>query len=181
MPLTEANPIPVGAPGYPSAEDMVLPVPFVSQRPYKNLAWAACGAMVLQYNHINVGVSGIASKTLGMDCSGIPPPCDKAVWPQDMYKAYGFSCQIAKEALSPQSVKAHIANMQPVQAYFQWRDGAAHMVLIVGYYADGDLLVYDPFRGMGRQTYRAVLYAYGRGSWQATYYNIRRASNVPLA
>jgi hypothetical protein len=181
MPLYEANPVPVGASGNPSADDIVLPVPFVSQRPYKNLSWAACGAMVLKYNNVNVSLSDIASKMLGIDCSGMTPPCDTAVSPQDMYRAYGFTCQIVGAPLSPQSVKAWIAKMQPIQPYFQWRDGGNHTVLIVGYYANGDLLVYGPLRGMGRQTYRAVLYAYGRGTWQRTWYNIRNDSNVPLS
>jgi hypothetical protein len=181
MPLSEANPVPVSARGNPRGDDMVLPVPFVSQKPYNNLSWAACGAMVLQHNYINVNLSDIASKVLGMDCRSMPPPCDKPVWPQDMYKAYGFSCQTVGAPLNLRSVKARIANMQPVQAYFQWEDGLGHMVLIVGCYANGDLLVHDPLRGRGRQTYHAVLYGYGRGSWQRTWYHFRRGSHVPLS
>jgi hypothetical protein len=181
MPLSEANPIPIGTPKKDGAHDMFLSVPFVSQRPYKNLSWAACGTMVLKFNHVDVSLSEITSKTLGLDCSGMPPPCDTMALPENVYKTYGFGCQVVEAPLSPQSVKACIANMQPVQVYFQWQDGSGHVVLITGYYENGDLLVHDPLRGTGRQTYRAVFYAYNRGTWQRTLYNFRRTFYVPRA
>jgi len=141
--------------------------------------------MILRYNHSsNDSLSDIASKVLGINCNANPAPdaCDTAVWPESMYHAYGFSCEMAGGALSPQSVRAFIANMQPVQPYFQWRDDEGnHTVLIVGYYADGDLLIYDPLLGIGRQKYEFVLYAYGRGTWQETWCNIIRRANVPIA
>jgi len=184
MPLGATQTVPV-KPSPPNAQDVTLGITYVTQKPFKNLCWAACGAMIFQYYKIpNVSIGDIASKVLGLNCNLQPAPaaCDTAVWPQNMYGAYDFSCQTAGAALSLQSVQAWIANMQPVQPYFQWSDDEGnHTVLIVGYYANGDLLIYDPLWGIGRQTYQFVLYAYGRGTWQDTWYNIRPLSNVPLA
>jgi hypothetical protein len=179
MPLFEVNAIPIGAPEKAGTHDMFLSVPFISQRPYKNLSWAACGAMVLKFNHVDVSLSEIASKTLGCGCSGMPPPCDITPLPEDVYKAYGLGCQVIEAPLSPQSVKSCIASMQPVQVYFQWKDGSGHVVLIVGSYESGDLLVHDPLRGAGRQAYQSVFYAYNHGTWQRTLCNFGRASYVP--
>jgi hypothetical protein len=182
MPLAAAEPVSLSGPPRHAVHDMVLPVPFVSQRPYQNLSWAACGAMVLQYSNVNKSLSKIVSDTLGPDCT--PTTCDKPFWPENMYKAYGFACQIIESPLTLQSVKAWIANTQPVQAYFLWRDGeGSHTVLIVGCNADDDwLMVYDPLYGISWQSYQTVLFASGRGgTWQRTWYNIRNDSNVPLS
>jgi hypothetical protein len=114
MPLFEAAPVSIDPSGRPSTQDLFLPVPFVSQRPYSNLSWAACGAMVLNYNDVYTSLSDIASKLLRTDCSNMPPSCDKAVSPQDMYKTYGFAFHILEAPLRPLSMRACIANMQPV-------------------------------------------------------------------
>lgn len=183
MPLAVANGTKVSTSSTPDAGDLILPVPFVSQQPYKDLCWAACGAMILKYYKVSTTLGEIASKVLGLNCNvqPIPTVCDTVAWPEDLYGAYGFSCQTAGGALSPQAVRAWIANLQPIQPYFQWNDDEGnHTVVIVGSYANGDLLVYDPLAGIIRQTYQSVLYALGRGTWQDTWYNIR-PSNVPLA
>lgn len=187
MPLAAAQPVPVPSPPGAAAQDIVLAVPFVSQKPFANLCWAACGAMIFQYYHVpNATLCSIASGILGVNCCANPPQAgcdttDQRTWPQNVYNAYGFTCQYPGRALTQQEVQAWIANMQPVQPYFQWRDNEGnHTVLIVGYYANGDLLVYDPLYGVGRQSYQFVLTAYNRGSWQDTWYDIR-LSDVPLA
>jgi Papain-like cysteine protease AvrRpt2 len=132
--------------------------------------------MIFQYYHKpNISITDIASKILGVDCSANPQPlkCDNPIWPSVVYTAYGFTCQQAGAALNLQSIQASIDNLLPVQPYFQWQDTVgSHTVLIVGYYSNDDLLIYDPDLGIGRQSYETVLYAYGRGSWQDTWYNI---------
>lgn len=69
---------------------------------------------------------------------------------------------------------ANEQNEQPVQAYFEWKGGSSHTALIVGCTADDDyLLVYDPLKGKHWLRWKTVVDAYGKGSWQRTYCNIR--------
>jgi hypothetical protein len=186
MPLAATQPVAVSPVATSANQDMILPVPFVSQEPYKELCWAACGSMIFQYYHMsNVDVLDLASKISKLDCQMNPMPigCDSAAWPCDLYTAYGFTCQRVLAPLTLRSIRACIADMQPIQPYFQWNDDEGnHTVLIVGCYANDDLLVYDPdpMLGTGRQSYQTLLYAYGRGSWQRTWYNIM-PSNAALA
>jgi hypothetical protein len=168
------NPITIPSVPQHGENDQDLTVPFVAQQPYKNLCWAACGAMVLQYYFEDVEITDVAGKMFG-NCTGMPTRCDQPAWPDEMYKAYGFGCQIVEQALTLQAVRAWIANTQPVQAYYQWWDDTGHTVLIVGCSADDDwLLVYDPLWGIGWQSYQTVLQGSGRGgTWQRTWCNIR--------
>jgi hypothetical protein len=184
MPLAATRTVPVTNPIAPSAHDVVLPVTFVSQRPYKNLCWAACGSMILQYySTANSGLTDIVTTVLGSACKGEPVPgiCDIARWPQDMYAAYGYSCQYDYAQPTPQFVQAWINNTQPIQPYYQWDSGEGnHTVLIVGWYANEpviDLLVYDPLAGIGRQSFDLATQGGGPGSWQGTWYDIRPPSN----
>jgi hypothetical protein len=181
MPLrTDGVPIPP-APGS-DAHDTVLPVPYFSQNPYLNLCWAACAQMVMAYNHItNVNLCDIASKIFHTDCCADLRSCDAAAWPWQVYDSYGISYKTAGGAMSPNSLQAWIGALRLVQAYFQWSDDHGnHTALIVGYYANGDLLVYDPKWGIGRQNYNFVLHGYGMGSWQETWYDME-SSGGPLA
>lgn len=167
-------PPPGGAPG-----DQLLPVPYYSQGSYRDLCWAACCEMVLQYNHAgSFQLCEIMSRVFNADCCTDPASYDTAVWPNTAYSAFGFTCQAAGGAMSPQSVQAWIAALYPVQPYFVWNDNqGSHTALIVGQYADGRLEVYDPKWGTGPQSYQYVLQGYGMGSWQDTWYDIVRGSN----
>jgi hypothetical protein len=185
MALAAKQTIPVKGSPTTSPQDVVLPVPYVTQQPYKNLCWAACGAMILQYYHTSgSALADVVSKMFGAKCEAQPIPgtCDSTAWPQELYAAYGYTCQSAGGPLTPQSVQAWITNTQPVQPYFQWNDDEGnHTILIVGWYANEpniDLLVFDPLAGIGRQSYQMVLHAGGKGTWQDTWYNIR-PPNVP--
>jgi len=175
MPLAVTETTPIPSPAARSSGDLLLPIDFVSQRPYRNLCWAACGSMVLQYYHVaNSSLLEVASRVLGHDCTASPSGCDTAIWPETMYQSYNFSCDKAAGPLTPHSIRAFISALQPVQPYLQWADDEGnHTILIIGSYSNGDVYVLDPWWGVGRQSYQSVLYAYNRGTWQATWCNIR--------
>jgi len=71
-------------------------------------------------------------------------------------------------------VKFEIDAARPLEPYYAWRGGGAHIAIIRGYYGNGDLDVVDPWYGQARRTYANVLSAYGLGGWTKTYTGLQR-------
>jgi len=61
-----------------------------------------------------------------------------------------------------------------MMTYYAWTGGGAHVAVLRGVYANGDLDINDPWYGPGRRTYNAVLSGYGYGQWAMSYTGIRR-------
>ena len=160
-----------------------MPVPFVSQEPnqYRNLCWAACGAMILRYKNFNVQLSDVVFRTqewLGNpNCT--PARCDEDLEPWLVYKAFGFGYDRVRDLpLAPDNVEQLVRARIPIEVYWKWNNGGGHVVLIVGLYADGDLQIFDPEKSYNppqsgdKLPYDEVLCAVGnRGSWQDTLTN----------
>jgi hypothetical protein len=66
-------------------------------------------------------------------------------------------------------VQVEVGAGRPLNVYFAWRGGGAHLAVVRGYFGNGDLDVHDPWYGPGRRSYANVLCAYGLGSWTLTY------------
>jgi hypothetical protein len=163
-------------PGDPAAgQDVLLPLPYVSQRPYTNLCWAACVEMVFRLNGVsNVPMCQMCSMVVNHDCcdsweDGI---CDRGHWPQDIYAKGHFNCESMNAPATPQSVKQEIDAGRPVEVFYKWNSGSFHTALIYGYCADGRFAVADPWFGETPMPYESIVDGYGRGGWMVTYYHL---------
>jgi hypothetical protein len=176
MALASSNPAPVLTPASLSPKTNILKkVPFISQNPYRELCWAACGAMVLSYKKkVNVSLADAVSTTLGSSCT--PATCNFAEELDLVYTKNKFVCDNKPITLGRQGVRDLIDAEQPVQVYWQWNNGGdgtpGHTVLIVGYRADGHQLVYNSLeQGGDWLSFGNVCDANGEGTWQATLSN----------
>lgn len=179
MPLNVSG-MPIAIPDSEAPPTVALPVPYATQNPYLNLCWAACGQMVFGYHHINVTMCTLASKVFNQDCCTDLTVCDQPAWPYQVYDVCQVTYKSVGGPMSANSVSDWIRSLYPIQIYFQWTGGGAHTALIVGFFDDGDLLIYDPKWGSARQSYDFVLKGYGVGSWQETWYDME-TSGGPLA
>lgn len=173
-------------------EDMVqggllLPVPFISQNPAKNLCWAACCEMVLRANNrTDKRICDIAALFAGgANCcpDATVQACDQDQSAEDAYTKCGISFQGPYSyAFSWQGLvnEIQIAH-RPVEVLYRWNDGSGqHLALLTGLHPSGYLFVNDPWKGWGWMTYQDVLDGYGLGEWIMTYQGIGN-SLAPLA
>lgn len=177
MTIRQTRPIPIPnapaaalvAPGAPA--DDLLRVPFIRQQQL-NWCWAACCEMLLQFHSLTpASQCQMASHVFGRTCCAAPlhPDCDQGAWPDDVYGDFGVWVRRWDQVFSEGEVEAFIAAKTPLEVYYAWTGGKAHVAIIVGRFANGDLLVHDPSYGTGRRSYRAVVSAYGLGAWTMTY------------
>jgi hypothetical protein len=130
-----------------AAEDaapVLLNVPYISQRPFRYLCWAACCEMVLNfYGDETHPLCALCTRAIGgaYDCCAQmnPAQCDKGHWPQDIYVAAGMDCSPVAGPLTPPSIAQEIDRGRPVEPFYRWNTGAIHTALICGYYPDGNL------------------------------------------
>src|SRR5207249_4034488 len=99
MPLKMAEPMQIAALPVKEAQEVgatLFPVPYVSQKPFINLCWAACCAMVYAYyKHGNVRLCDIVSAAFGLNCCAAPSSsaCDQSNWPENAYTQLRFNWQ----------------------------------------------------------------------------------------
>lgn len=184
MPLTIQHGIPIAvtaihalAAPIPAAAVSVLPVPFQRQL-QTNWCWAACCQMVFQFNGLmTVTQCNMASSQFGANCCAAPSngTCNQGNWPDRVYPAYGFQFTRTNASFAMQAVQAEIGARRPLEIYYAWTGGGAHVALVTGFFENGDLQIHDPWYGPGRRTYAFVLSAYGQGAWTITYSQIQRS------
>lgn len=155
----------------PGASSGTLAITFVPQR-LSNWCWAACCEMVFSLFAITRSQCSLASKQVGLQCC-VPTPqpeCNSPQWPETIYKAYDLPYVKYGTDLSLQRVRDEIDKGRPVEAYLEWTHGGAHVVLITGYYENGDLEVCDPLgRSSVRKAFSTLQTADGMGRWSASY------------
>jgi hypothetical protein len=176
MPLRIAQGVTILPP--PAGASAQLNVAYIEQE-QDNWCWAACCEMVFNFNGVNnVRQCDMSSAQFGGDCCASPSSsaCNQGNWPENTYGHYAFNCTKNSVALSLAAVQAEIDSNRPVEVYYAWTGGGAHVALVIGYYDNGDLEVFDPWSsyGPGRRPYSYVLSAYGMGSWTLTYSNLRK-------
>jgi hypothetical protein len=170
------KPIPVSRAAEAPAAATLLSVPYRHQE-QTNWCWAGCCEMVfLYYNINNVRQCDMASFQFGADCCAAPSSsiCNQGNWPENIYPHWGVSCSRSNGSFSLSSVQFEINNDRPVEPYYAWTGGGAHVAIIRGYYDNGDLEVHDPWYGSNRHTFNDVVAAYGLGAWSITYHNLKR-------
>jgi Papain-like cysteine protease AvrRpt2 len=179
MPLRVAQPIPV--PMAAATPPRMLPVQFVKQE-QDNWCWAACSEML--FGLLGFTVNGtvlhqcdLASAQFHGNCCAAPGSsvCNQGCWPENVYNFYGINYSRVEYPLPTSGVQTEINGGRPVEVYLAWSGGtAAHVVLIVGYYDDGELEIYDPYDGPSRHPYSDVVKAFNKGAWTISYLGLRR-------
>ena len=193
MPLRtqHGTPIPIAAPaalaaavappGAPGPGTNPLTLAYMAQQ-QTNWCWAACCEMVFHHAGVNTMVSqcDMATAQFGGACCSTPASaqCNQGNWPQNTYGHYAFGFTYMQNSISFAAVQAEINANRPVEIYYAWSGGpnaGAHVALIVGYYANGDVEVYDPWPayGPGRRAFSYVQNAYNLGAWTMTYTNLQ--------
>ncbi|RCJ16850.1 hypothetical protein A6S26_32365 [Nostoc sp. ATCC 43529] len=174
--VKNGKPIPVPTEPAPPGAANTLNVPYRHQE-QNNWCWAGCCEMVfLYYNLQNVRQCDMATYQFGANCCVVPSSsvCNQGNWPENIYNHYRFSNSRTEAPLLPGLVISQIDSNQPIEPYYAWRNGGAHVAIIRGYYDNGDLEVNDPWYGPSRNSYSDVVTAYGLGTWSKTYFDIRR-------
>ena len=100
--------------------------------------------------------------------------CDKENYPENAYAKLNFPCDPPYDfAFNWQSLinEIQIAN-RPVEAWYDWNGGGAHVALLIGIHPNGYLFVNDPWMGWGWAAYQDVCVAYGEGRWSKSYQGI---------
>jgi hypothetical protein len=159
------------APGAPAP----LAVPYIKQE-QTNWCWAACCEMVFDFNSVTVRQCDMATSQFGGNCCVTPSSavCNQGNWPENVYPQYTFQCLRTNAAFTAAAVQTEINAGRPVEVYYAWTGGGAHVALIIGYYDNGDFEVNDPWYGPGRRTDASVRAAYNFGAWTITYSNLRK-------
>ena len=179
MPLKKyaGTPIPaLPAVAAPGLAGRTLSVPYLAQE-QGNWCWAGCCEMVFHHAGQNSGLTqcAMASAEFGAACCAAPNSgvCNQGNWPENVYSRYGFNYTRLHNAISFAQVKAEIDADRPVEIYYAWTGGGAHVALIIGYLGNGDVVVHDPWGPWGyvsRQfAFSYVQNAYNQGNWTMTY------------
>jgi hypothetical protein len=163
-----------------------LPIPFISQRSYRFLCWAACCAMVMkglhdffpaQASHLPTTVEDVAKAVI--NTGACTPPgqsdLDQRCWPDcAVYELIGEQCTTHGNYIDADLlIQELVQNRRPVMIYIEANGGQiAHVVLIIGYDDHtGFFLVHDPAVGPCKKHYNE-LFSIDSCSWTKTFYNI---------
>jgi hypothetical protein len=152
--------------------DIILPVPYCSQRPYQNLCWAACCEMILGYYQKppQGGINQIASTVLKKNCADLVN-CDDVHSPSDANLGMGIKCTPWNYPFTMEAILRELGAGRPIQTLLEL-NGAQHVILISGV-SNGKLVVLDPWYGRALVDYGQLLDGYVNGGyWQFTYYNL---------
>jgi hypothetical protein len=172
--LFKPIPVPIpaatfGAPG--TGSPTLLPVRYQHQE-QGNWCWAACGSMLIEFYAKPPKLQcDLASWLFSLPCCAQPidSNCDNGAWPSQVYPNFGVSVAEVQNPLQMAEVVAELGAGRPVEVYYAWTGGGAHVALIVGIFPNGDYLVLDPWYGPGPRTEDAVLRGYGMGAWAMSY------------
>lgn len=162
-------------PAPPGGTVLTLNVVFSHQR-QRLWCWAACCEMIFHFLGTNQFTQcDLATNVFAQPCCATPssPACNQPLWPEVVYKGLKFPFTKTMRSLTLEEVRKQIDNNRPVQAYIQWSGTGAHVVLLTGYYGNGDVVVMDPLSdAAARKSFDAVTSADGMGQWTMTYHDL---------
>lgn len=182
MALTTIRPIPVREPfwrrffnlDHPVAAG--APIPFIRQE-QDNWCWAACGEMIIRgMGFGQIRQCDMASARAGAACCQTPDSaeCDQGAWPEVEYIKHGVDLDGRSGSLSRPDVRGELDRGRPVEVYFAWDNGGAHVALIVEEGSRDMWRIHDPWYGTALRSFDDIASGYGMGRWSYTYTNIRR-------
>ena len=182
----------VSAPGAAPLES--LGINYVTQRPQANWCWAACSVMVAGYlgardpdfGNGALSMCHLASLAHNLpNCCADPSSCDLGAWPEVAYVHLSIAHNPdvpsppsnSERVLTLDEIRQQIVgNRRPVEVLYKWKSHGAHVVLITGIYADGQIEVLDPWFGIESPvSYDYVVNARGMGRWAGTYSDFQPA------
>jgi len=144
-----------------------------------NLCWAACAGMLFRFRGFNPVPQqcDLAATEFGQapgTCCVTPIPglCDQGAFPDNTYTRAGVAFNRVLTDIPFADIQTAIDNNQPVEVYYAWTNGGAHVAMLSGYYTDSgvdEVEVDDPYYSGGRLLYSDVQAAYGFGVWNETY------------
>lgn len=136
--------------------------------------WAACCQMLLAFlQHPDVQQCQMAQDQFGGDCCVTPGSrtCNQGCFPENAYDRYGVSVTFAEQN-GQSDIDRELEAGRPIELYYLWSNGGAHVALITGRNADGTYDVHDPYFGLGPRAFSRIATAYGKGRWDSSYINI---------
>jgi hypothetical protein len=154
-----------------------LNVPYISQRPYADLCWAAVFAMLISRTGIATTMCQVASNVLSIRCCSATyvGACDRGEDPRLPYQRNGSNIDTYIGQYDPAHIIQEVGERgRPLQLFYDLGGGIGHTVLIVGYEEEnGWLKIHDPWLGSGWWRYPVVQQACGLGGiWSHTFYNL---------
>lgn len=155
--------------------DILLNIPYFRQE-QTNWCWAGCSQMIYRFYGINnIAQCDMATAQFGAACCSNPSSsvCNQANWPENALQRVGIHSARTNGAANIFTVRSELGASRPMMTYYAWTGGGAHVAVLRGVYADGDLDIHDPWYGAGRRTYNTVLSGYGYGQWSMSYTGIR--------
>jgi hypothetical protein len=120
----------------------------------------------------------MASARAGLACCATPDSddCDQGAWPEVEYVKHGVELDPRPTSISRAEVRGELNGGRPVEVYYAWSAGGAHVALIVEEVANDRWRIHDPWYGTALRSFDDILSGYGMGRWDASYVNIRRRS-----
>ena len=135
----------------PQRADVLLPIQYREQI-MSNWCWAACCEMIFLYSGINNVTQGeIVSFELKKNClldqDSLPDYCNQNCWPTKSYKNWRIQYNLVDRALKLNELQIELNSKQPVQALILQGNLNSHVVILIGYYSNGDVCYHDPWDG----------------------------------
>lgn len=90
------------------------------------------------------------------------------------YIKHGVDLDGRSGSLSRTEIRGELEGGRPVEVYFAWDAGGAHVALIVEEMGGDIWRIHDPWYGTARRSFDDIVSGYGMGQWSYTYTNIRR-------
>jgi len=161
---------------FAGVEPIVLPAQVPYRRQDQDMwCWAACCQMLLGYfGRPEVSQCDMAGDKFNRSCCAEPleDGCNQGCFPEDAYDRYGIQVGEAVPGTSAADLDDALSAGRPVEVYYVWDDGGAHVALVVGREADGKYQVHDSFHGKGPRSFRRINRGYGLGRLDSSYLNI---------
>jgi ABC-type bacteriocin/lantibiotic exporter with double-glycine peptidase domain len=144
-------------------------IPYFKQD-YTYWCWAACCKMIFTHYDILVSQCELAESKFE-NCS-----CRQNLFNVKICNKPAFLDFKKDHDLDFIKVQEEIDNSRPINIIYKWNGSGRHAVVIVGYYENGDLHIYDPDPSHGStfSSFEKVLKAYNKGRWETSYHEIRR-------
>lgn len=186
MPLRtvgEPIPLPLAAVALAAPGAAPLHIPRIEQE-QTNWCWAAVAEMILRHYSADLGPAPtqceMASWRFDAECCSTPWTsfCNSTSWPDTILDNWRVYWEFYASSKSYSKLQHEIGQRRPVIVYYEWTGGSSHVALVIGCDGSDEVLVRDPldqFGGVGWISYDDLQAAYGYGSWQGTYLNIKPA------
>lgn len=156
-------------------------IKYLTQQPYNNLCWAACGAMIARwlYKNPEINVEHVAKTYLhnGKSIILVPDQLNQAISKEELpqvFESVRVTGDFFYKYLVSENVKLSVDNDGPIMARLESTEitNSEHVLLIIGYTSDS-YLVYDPYTNSEHGLIEKNLLekGYAKSNWADSYLN----------